>query len=299
MQPSTNTPKRQQHKNTKSNNDIPLKKSTKDWTIKKETTLNDLPLISRSYNDNNTPNLKNVELQKELWNDICKETMKVIHHTDTKPWIPLIISLRKLREGVRASNWSEGNIRFSVKVYEESVHTSLRGRDFAEFRKAIRGLVDELYLVHKKGTNGHYLALDTLYQACHLDQYQSAIHQLIHKKQHHLYYNEHEINYTIQLLKALNDQNCIRFFKLYHQSPHPAYQLLLEPSIITLRQYVLKTMQKVYYMAPLSWVSTCLGLPSHEKEKGQEDTIQLIEQVYKLCIDKIEDNTIYFKKIKK
>ncbi|CAO3609100.1 unnamed protein product [Cunninghamella echinulata] len=288
MQSSANISKRQQHKNTQPSNDIPLKKSTKDWTIRKETTLNNLPLISRSYNDNNTPNLKSVELQKELWNDICKETMKVIHHTDTKSWIPLVISLRKLREGIRA-----------LIGAKEIFVLHLRGRDFAEFRKAIRGLVDELYLVHKKGTNGHYLALDTLYQACHLDQYQSAIHQLIHKKQHHLYYNEHEINYTIQLLQALNDQNCVRFFKLYHQTPHPAYHLLLEPSIITLRQHVLKTMQKVYYMAPLSWVSTCLGLSSHKKEKDQEDIIQLIEQVYKLCIDKIEDDTIYFKKIKK
>ncbi|CAO3623703.1 unnamed protein product [Cunninghamella blakesleeana] len=252
----------------------------------------------------NTPNLKSVELQKKLWNELCKEIMKIMGQTDVKYWESLVISFRKLREGIRSSNWSEGNIKFAIKVYEESVHTSLRGRDFAEFRKGIRGLVDELYSMHKKGTNGHYLALDALYQACHLNQYQLAIHQLIENKHHHQkkIYNEHEINYTIQLLQALNQHDCIRFFKLYNQSPHPAYLILLEPSIIQLRKYVLKTMQKSYYMASLSWVATCLGASfssSSDKENNKnEDIIQIIEQLYKACIDKIENNIIYFKKIK-
>ncbi|ORZ12270.1 hypothetical protein BCR42DRAFT_453622 [Absidia repens] len=194
---------------------LPLKKSTRDWSTPPSTNIQNLSLISRSSGSENIPSLKSVELQIELWNDICRKTSQVKNPSDTKQWASLVALFRKLREGIWASHWSEGNIRFAVKVYEESVHTSLRGQEFAEFRKAIRGLVDDLYILHEDGINGHYLALDVIYRACHLQQPQEAMN-IIYRTElsGSPYHHGNEIKYAKQIVHALSTNNWVHFFRL-------------------------------------------------------------------------------------
>ncbi|KAI8337738.1 hypothetical protein BC941DRAFT_452556 [Chlamydoabsidia padenii] len=277
-------------KHTTPNTELP--KSTRDWSKSISPSILDLPLISRSSDKTDEPSLRRPELQIELWNEICQKTIKVKDPSDIKQWGILVDLLRKLREGVWASRWSEGNIRFAVKVYEESVHT--RAREYPEFRKAIRGLVVDLYKLHEKGTNGHFLALDAIYQACHLQHHQEAMLSLITTSSR--CYNEIEIDYAKQILEALSTHHWIRFFRLYYQAPHPAYHVILEPAITPLRRHALAVMQKAYYTAPLPWLASSLGFdPQHTGLVHSLHTLDTPNSI----IDRIENDVLYFNKKRK
>ncbi|KAI8093516.1 uncharacterized protein BX664DRAFT_329894 [Halteromyces radiatus] len=276
-----------------SSESLPLRKSTRDWSKPVKTSVQDLSLISRtSHGANNTPSLKDVNLQIELWNDICKKTMEIKDPTDMKQWTMLVGLLRKLREGIWATRWSKGNYPFAIKVYEESVHTSLRAKEFGEYRKAIRGLVDDLYHLHK-GINGHYLALDLIYQSCHLQQPQEAMQSLYLIEPSSITQKAEEIVYAKQVIHALTTHNWIQFFRLYQHPPHPAFSVVLEASIEPLRRYALKVMQKAYYSVPIPWVAHSLGLM-----QPSDHIIPLLHSIYPLRIDRIANDTIYFSKRK-
>ncbi|SAM01489.1 hypothetical protein [Absidia glauca] len=275
----------------------PLRKSIRDWNKAPSTNVLDLPLISRSSDNANQPSLKEVELQIELWNEICQKTMDIKNPADGKQWIPLTQLLRKLREGIWASRWSGGNIRFAIKVYEESVHTGLRAQEFPEFRKAVRALVDDLYKLDDKGVNGHFLALDVIYEACHLQRYQEAIHSLLQHSNDSRCYNRNEINFAKQVVRALSAGNWIRFFRLCRQVPHPAYLVIMDLAVEPLRQHALTVMQKVYYTASLSWLASSLDYSSLSHD-SLAITLRKLDTPTAL-IDRIENDVVYFKKKRK
>ncbi|ORX48567.1 hypothetical protein DM01DRAFT_1117747 [Hesseltinella vesiculosa] len=134
-----------------------MQRSKRSWdSPPANTNVRDLPLVSRSDHDATGPSLKEPRLQRELWKTLHEELSNNPAHPKSK----LVTDFRKLREGVRASHWCQGDTKFSVKVYETSILVSIRVNDMPEFWKALRILIDDLYPVYAKVIRGMLLSSD-------------------------------------------------------------------------------------------------------------------------------------------
>jgi hypothetical protein len=110
------------------------------------------------------------------------------------------------------------------------------------------------------------------------------------------YYHGNEIGYAKQVIHALSTNNWIHFFRLYRHPPHPAFLVLLEPTVAPVRRQALLVMQKAYLMAPLSWISSTLGFTS-SPSLDQSDLVNILHDLHTpTLIDRIENDSLYFRK---
>ncbi|RCI07026.1 hypothetical protein CU098_011041 [Rhizopus stolonifer] len=133
-----------------------LKKSTRDWAAedKKLNQVQELSLVSRSDNNDSNQSLKTVALQHELWSLILSKVSVIQDDFDKKQWDPIVDLLRKLREGVYASHWSEGNYGFAIQVFQLSIDCAIKAGRYEELAKSLVGLIENLYVVLKASALG-------------------------------------------------------------------------------------------------------------------------------------------------
>ncbi|KAI8064455.1 hypothetical protein BC940DRAFT_305758 [Gongronella butleri] len=223
--------------------------------------LRDLPLVSRS-GDSQGPSLRDLPLQQELWIDLRDELRTTQFIEQPAPFQSLLDPFRKLREGVRATNWSNGDYMFAVQVYEAAAFVALRARDVDALWTCQRILVDELYKLAKV-TNWKYIALDAMMLALRLDNTGEALLRLKKAK------NVHYTKYARAVVNAWRDTNSPAYNHLMKKPLHPDCRIMLELFHTNMQERALKVMTKAYMSAPGAWVEHCIGddLPALVEKK--------------------------------
>ncbi|CAO3607162.1 unnamed protein product [Mucor hiemalis] len=147
-----------------------LSQSARDWDAEKKQLelVTNLPPISRSGGQEGVhQSLRKVQLQHNLWLEITRKCESLKGTVDKEKWEPVVDLCRKLREGVYASNWSEGDHKFATKVFQESVNSSIRAHNYGELMKSLYGLRD-LYKLNGDTENPYYTVIDILFHACYI-----------------------------------------------------------------------------------------------------------------------------------
>ncbi|KAI7863724.1 hypothetical protein BDF14DRAFT_1841578, partial [Spinellus fusiger] len=259
-----------------------LKKSTRCWdtTVR----LEDLPLVSRIHLDSKEAkekSLLNVEIQYGVWERLQEMAFNIVNKKDPKSWSSVVNLLRKLREGIYGSQWSEGNIEFSARVFEQSVLCNLQAHNHEELFKCLRVLVEEIYRIPGNHIKSYYHAMYAVLLILH-DRGEGMRRIAL------LSNDKPENQFCKDIARCINTQNCPKFFHLYNTCPDIYFQLILLEHRTMMRQEALHILKTAYYSAPDVWISRCLGLKP-------QDTVSTLQQLIQpSCIDRIEDNVIYF-----
>lgn len=139
---------------------------------------------------------------------------------------------------------------FAVEVYETHARIALESRDISHFNQCQTQL-DELYNNGVKGHNDEFLAYRILYAALHQMQIELAY---ILKKLTLKDKQTKCVQHSLQIVKALSDDNFYSFFRLYKKAPNMgAY--LIDLFIDRLRVLALQTISVTLYISILILVS--------------------------------------------
>ncbi|KAI8332512.1 hypothetical protein EDC96DRAFT_526530 [Choanephora cucurbitarum] len=268
-----------------------LKKSTRDWTAEKEkaNSVEELSLVSRSDNTNSKQSLKSVELQHELWSLILSKVSQINDDFDPKAWDPIVDLLRKLREGVYASEWSRGDYDFAIKVFELSVDCCIKAGRFEELSKSLLGLMDQLYAIKKEAVQPYYTVLDIIYQCCHTQNPKAANRRITLVS-----LDTNEGVFGRSLIKSVVNNNPIRYFEHYHYNPYPTFKLLMTKYNDSMRILAIEMLCKAYLSAPIAWVGKWIGI-YHDNGEVLKEMERLIQPT---CIKSIDYDAqvVYFLK---
>ncbi|KAG2194873.1 hypothetical protein INT47_002667 [Mucor saturninus] len=280
---------------TKKAHSTELKQSTRDWDAekKKKESVQELPLLSRSDPRTDTQSLRDVKLQYELWDHIMKQVKEIKDLDNAKEWEPTVNLLRKLREGVYASNWSRGDYAFAIKVFEHSVNFSIKAHNYEELAKSLFGLINELYVINKGAENPYYVVLNILYYCCYLQNPTKALTLAVN-----LNGTTNEGRFGKQLVKSVFiSGNSLMYFRLYHNNPYSTFKILMDNYNDAMRIKAIDILRKAYLSASIGWIGKWLGITNNSNM-----VISEIERLVKpTCIKSIDHDRqlIYFLKKRK
>lgn len=199
---------------------------------------------------------------------------------DRKSWVPLVSHFRKLREGVYASNWSNGNHEFTIQVYEWSINASLKAQDFDELFKSLKGLVDELYVLKRDLEKPFFTVLYILYFCCFIKNKDITMKQL-----ERLDPSTKEAQFAKQLIHCIFvTKNPIVYFKLYQQAPYMPYKWIMENYHETVRIIAIKMLQRAYLSVSLDWAKIWLGL------ENEAEVVPMMNALVP-CVDRFDADT--------
>ncbi|KAI9472370.1 MAG: hypothetical protein EXX96DRAFT_542473 [Benjaminiella poitrasii] len=277
-----------------------LRKSTKNWDEdtrrKKFEKVQDLSLVSRSSGDD-LYSLKNVILQHDLWNHIQNKIAEEVKDTkNKKQWDPIVDLLRKLREGVYASQWSHGDYEFAIKVFELSADCCVKAERYEELSKSLIGLLDHLYCNTQTKissvSRSYYTVLDILYHCCYLQNYKFAARYI-----DFLDLSTHEGHFGRQFLRVISDQNSIQYFRLYHYNPYWTFKVLMNNYNDVMRQHALQMLHRAYLSTSIAWIGQWIGI-YHDNSIVLSEIDRLVKPS---CIDSVdyEQQLVHFVRKKK
>ncbi|OAD69816.1 hypothetical protein PHYBLDRAFT_159686 [Phycomyces blakesleeanus NRRL 1555(-)] len=220
-----------------------------------------------------------------MWVALIEKAAKIKNKDDPTQWEPIVDLLRALREGIYASQWSEGDLEFSVKVFEQSTICCIQANNSDELLKSMRVLVDELYQIPNVVPKNYYRALYCLFLAFHdrtsgLDRINEISAHLPESK---------FVKAVVYCVIVAEDP--IQFFALYNDCPDRYFKLLMDTYMDKIRLLSINILSKAYMRVPISFAAHCLGLSDIKK------TVPTIERLVKpTCIDRVDldTSTIYF-----
>ncbi|KAI8976499.1 hypothetical protein BDB01DRAFT_803115 [Pilobolus umbonatus] len=263
-----------------------LRKSTRNWE-KEKVELDRIErssYISRSL-QSDKESLKNPQLQNELWGHISRKIYKNKSLQDKKEWNTLVTALRKLREGIYASHWSQEDYTFAIQVFESSVDCCVCAEDYNELFKSLRGLHD-LYTLFPEAKKAYYVTLDILFLCCYTHDFQTAKDRLMQ-----LTDTSNETIFIKQIFHCIFiSHNSVRYFKLYNVCPYSAYRQIMSLYHPTIRKQAIEILRQAYLFTSIHWVQQWLGT---------EDVLSLINELVPACVSKVENGRIYFIRRKK
>ncbi|KAI9260895.1 hypothetical protein EDC94DRAFT_610150 [Helicostylum pulchrum] len=237
--------------------------------------------------------LRNVKLQRELWDHISKKIREITNPNTKKEWEIIVDLFRKLREGIYATNWSHGDYTFAIKVFEHSVDSSIKARNFNELSKSLSGLINDLYIFKKDAQNPYYLLLHILYHCCFVQNTDKAMEILLKLDR-----NSNEGIFGKQLTKCVFvTENPIIFFRLYHNNPYPTFRAMMDNYTDRMRLKAIEVMRKAYLSASIEWVGIWLGV-----KNDNQMVVSIIEAlVQPTCIKSVDNDfqLIHFLKKRK
>ncbi|KAF7720951.1 hypothetical protein EC973_005743 [Apophysomyces ossiformis] len=231
--------------------------------------------------------LKNVALQRNFWDHIVEKIQSLNPSDPKEAWVPIVNQFRKLREGVYASRWSQGEWIFALNVYEQSVLCCLKAGDEDELHKSIRGLVEELYTLQPSLEDSYYTALYAIYLS--FRDSAAAKDRMTRLKK-----DTHEYGFSRHVVYSVLSKNPIKFFSLYRHAPDPYFQLMMDNHVMTMRRHAIQVMRAAYYSMSLEWASKWLGLavedvPAMLEQLTQPNYIRIDPEQQ---IDNVEDDSL-------
>lgn len=272
-----------------------LQQSGRDWDAEKKKleSVKNLPPLSRSGGQEGVhQSLRKIQFQHDLWLEIMKKCESLKGVQDKSKWEPVVDLCRKLREGVYASNWSDGDFAFATRVFQESVNSSIRAHNYGELMKSIYGLRD-LYKLNGDSEHPYYTLIDILFHACYIRNTKEIMNRATK-----LDPSTNEGRFGRQFVKCiLVTEDPIRYFKLYHNNPYPSFKILMDNYNDTMRIKAIDVLRKAYLSAPIEWVGIWLGI------KG--NSVKVLSEIDRLvkptCIKSIDADrqVVYFLKKKK
>ncbi|CEG73888.1 hypothetical protein RMATCC62417_09179 [Rhizopus microsporus] len=256
-------------------------KSKRNWEIEEQKLreLQALPPLSRTDPSNiNVKSLRDLDLQQQFWDYIMNRIWNLDKPECKESWEPIVYDFRKLREGIVASYWSNGDIGFAIQVFEWSVNAALKAQNFEEMFKCLRGLVDELYPLKDSAKKTYFTVLDTLYFCCYLKDMKVVINRLELMKD----IDTKETKFVKMLIHCIFvSENPLKYFELYQHAPYLTYKVIMEHYHDTIRARAIRTLRKAYLSVSLEWAKYWLGL---------EQEVDVVPCINKLmpCIDRVD-----------
>ncbi|KAG0181008.1 hypothetical protein DFQ29_009616 [Apophysomyces sp. BC1021] len=252
--------------------DSVLLKSKRDWNnerFERQTRAEELPLVSRSNWgwEGERQSLKNIALQRTLWDHILQKVECLGLSDPKEAWEPIVDLLRKLREGVYASRWSQGEWEFAVKVYELAVLCCLKAQNEDELSKSFRGLVEELYVLQPDLENSYYAALYTIYLS-----FRDTL--ATKDRMTRLKRDTDESQFAQHVVCSVLANNPIKFFTLYRHAPDSYFRLVMDKHSERMRRHAVQVMRVAYYSMSLDWAGRWMGLPTENIPAVMERLIQ-------------------------
>ncbi|CAO3696946.1 unnamed protein product [Rhizopus microsporus] len=256
-------------------------KSKRNWEIEEQKLqeLQALPPLSRTNPSNmNVKSLRDFDLQQQFWDYIMNRIWNLDKPECKESWEPIVFDFRKLREGIIASYWSNGDIGFAIQAFEWSVNAALKAQNFEEMFKCLRGLVDELYPLKDSAKKTYFIVLDTLYFCCYLKDMKVVINRLELMKD----IDTKETKFVKKLIHCIFvSENPLKYFELYQNAPYLTYKVIMEHYHNTIRTRAIRTLRKAYLSVSLEWAKHWLGL---------EQEVDVVPCINKLvpCVDRVD-----------
>ncbi|KAI9029721.1 hypothetical protein CLU79DRAFT_735675 [Phycomyces nitens] len=263
-----------------------LKSSTRNWNSKPE--ISQLPLVSRMTFSNEAAkgqSLANIDIQHDMWTKLTEKASQIQSQDNPAEWTSIVDLLRGLREGIYASQWSKGDLEFSVKVFEQSVMCCIQANNHNELLKSMRVLVDELYQIPSVTPKNYHCALYALFLVFYdrtsgLDRINELPLDLPENR---------FVRSVVRCVVVTKDP--IQFYGLYESCPDRYFKLLLGSYMDKMRLISISVLRKAYLSVPIAWATYCLGLADSSQ------TVPTIDRlITPTCIDRLDPdtNTLYF-----
>lgn len=137
-------------------------------------------------------------------------------------------------------------------------------------------------MVYQFGTPSHYTALYILYHVCYT-QSPAVVTRLIEPANSHP-----DLKYAKEVMHSLLHLNYRQFFRLYKDSPWPAFTSMLDTCQLSIQERAAKILSASYYNTSIDWAKEAIGISA----KDDQSAIELIQQWSGGRVDRVDENRL-------